>query len=157
TPSRVPSDNGTFTLLASASGGFTGSVGVSATGIVTLNNANVGVHTITIVASDNCGATSNTSLQVFVENAPSVPGALIAQAVSTTSISLTWQPVGNTTEYVVYRIASVSSPFVAVGTTSVPSFVDSNVTPNTAYLYRVRAFGPGGLSSFYSSMDLATT
>jgi hypothetical protein len=72
TPSDVPFDSGvTPTITVVASAGFTGSLTVNgSSGIVTINNAApVGTHTITVRASDNCGAMTSKSFSLLV-NAP---------------------------------------------------------------------------------------
>jgi hypothetical protein len=59
TPNAAPSDNGSAGL-AVATPGFTGSLSVNdSTGTVTIGNAGPsGIHTITVTATDNCGATT---------------------------------------------------------------------------------------------------
>ncbi|HNG34653.1 MAG TPA: putative Ig domain-containing protein, partial [Blastocatellia bacterium] len=59
-PATGPSDNGSVTLIGVQSvGAFTGTLSVNnATGVISVSNAQpAGAHTITIRATDNCGAT----------------------------------------------------------------------------------------------------
>lgn len=70
TPSAPPSDNGTVTLSFTP-GTFTGGVSVAPNGVVTVTTAApLGSSTITITGTDNCGATSSTTLIVKVGTAP---------------------------------------------------------------------------------------
>ncbi len=76
-PSASPSDNGTFTLSASASAGFTGTLAVNqTTGTVTVTNAGPsGTHTITVTATDNCGAVSTANFTVNINALPTITPA----------------------------------------------------------------------------------
>ncbi len=74
-PSSGPADNGSITAIAVQSAGtYTGSVSVNpSSGVITLGNAQpVGTHTITIRATDNCGATTDASFALTV-NAVNTP------------------------------------------------------------------------------------
>ena len=72
-PATGPSDNGSFGLSVLSTGSFGGSVSVSAAGVVSLGNAGPGgTHTITIRATDDCGAVTDATLQVQVSNTPPV-------------------------------------------------------------------------------------
>ena len=82
-PATGPSDNGTINVLQVLSTGtFTGDVSVNGAGVVTISNAApLGTHSITIRATDNCGAQTDASFQLTVDNtAPSfTPGTAIAR------------------------------------------------------------------------------
>jgi chitodextrinase len=69
---------------------------------------------------------------------PSVPSGVIATAVGTTSIQITWQPSNDPSgisEYRVFRVGS-STPIAATQNTT---FTDTQLTPNTTYSYVVTA------------------
>lgn len=69
-PTLAPQDAGSVsTVTVSASGGYTGTVTVvPATGVVSLGNVGpVGNHTLTITATDNCGASSQRSFTLNVQ------------------------------------------------------------------------------------------
>ena len=67
-PSVAPADNGLVTGLTAAATSFTGSlVGDAATGVVTVANASpAGSFTVDVTATDNCGATTQTSFGLTV-------------------------------------------------------------------------------------------
>jgi hypothetical protein len=60
-PATGPSDNGTVsTVVVQSQGTYTGTISVNASGVVAISNAKLGgVHTITIRATDDCGATTD--------------------------------------------------------------------------------------------------
>jgi hypothetical protein len=87
------------------------------------------------------------------------PAALEAVAVAASSVSLTWEPpaTGAVTHYIVERAAGASGPFTRLTPDAAgASFTDSAVSPDTAYLYRVRAVFSDGTTSGYGDPDLAT-
>ncbi|MBX7220433.1 MAG: putative Ig domain-containing protein [Blastocatellia bacterium] len=73
-PASGPSDNGSVAnIIVFSPGTFAGTVSVnSGTGVVTVGNAApVGTHTITIRATDNCGAITDATLTLTVTGAAS--------------------------------------------------------------------------------------
>jgi uncharacterized repeat protein (TIGR01451 family) len=72
-PATGPTDNGAVTTIqVQSTGTFTGNVSVNAAGVVQISNAApVGVHTITIRATDNCGAQTLATFQLTVNKANS--------------------------------------------------------------------------------------
>ena len=81
TPNAAPTDNGTVTTLTASAPGFTGTfVGNPTTGTVTVNSAGpAGVYTVTVTATDNCGATTTTTFQLTVNAIPTITGATISR------------------------------------------------------------------------------
>lgn len=88
--------------------------------------------------------------------APGAPGAITATATTTTTVAVFWNPVPGATSYQVER-SSNNGPFVVVTTTTATSFGDTGRSPNTTYLYRVRAFNGSTPGTSYSAVDHATT
>lgn len=72
TPGAAPSDNGTIVTLTAVAPGFTGTLtGNPATGVISVTNAGpVGSYTVTVTATDNCGATTTTTFTLSVACAP---------------------------------------------------------------------------------------
>ena len=81
-PLTGPGDNGAVaSIVVQDVGSYTGAVSVNAAGVVSISNAQpVGVHNLTIRAEDNCGATTDASFQLTVEN--TAPGFTPAGAKS---------------------------------------------------------------------------
>jgi uncharacterized protein (TIGR03437 family) len=67
-PSVAPNDNGMIASLTAAAPGFTGSFsGNTMTGVISVTNAGPnGTHTVTVTATDNCGATTTATFQLTV-------------------------------------------------------------------------------------------
>ena len=70
-PATGPADNGSVaSIVIQSSGTYTGTISVNSAGVVSISGATpVGSHTITIRATDNCGATTDTTLVLSVSNA----------------------------------------------------------------------------------------
>lgn len=86
---------------------------------------------------------------------PAAPANLLAEATSTTSVSLTWTAASGATEYDIER-ASAGTGFQSLTTVQAISYADTTAVASTAYLYRVKATNAGGASP-YSNVDLATS
>ncbi len=86
-------DNGSITSYSLQSvGSYTGGISVNASGVVSITAAApVGVHTITVRATDNCGTTTDASFTINVgNNGPSITPAatLIRQRGTSASVSI---------------------------------------------------------------------
>ncbi len=81
-PATGASDNGSITTAVVVSDGtYTGGISVATNGVITLTNAApIGVHAITIRATDNCGTTTDASFNLTVSN--SAPTFTPAAAIS---------------------------------------------------------------------------
>jgi len=111
------------------------------------------VNTVNVSVAGELITTNNTA------NDPTTvliaPQNLVATALSTTQVSLTWNAVVGATNYQLYRSAN-NGPFVQIAFPSTNSFLDNGVTPSTSYVYYARAtdtanLGPAG------NKDVATT
>ncbi len=76
TPDAAPTDNGTLVSLTASAPGFTGNITANtATGTLTINNAGpAGNHTVTVTATDNCGATASKTFNLVVNGPPTIAG-----------------------------------------------------------------------------------
>ncbi|HMY72353.1 MAG TPA: choice-of-anchor Q domain-containing protein, partial [Blastocatellia bacterium] len=72
TPSAAPTDNGTIAALTAAAPGFTGTLtGNPSTGVISVTNAGPsGSYTVTVTATDNCGATTTATFTLSVACPP---------------------------------------------------------------------------------------
>ena len=86
------------------------------------------------------------------------PVNLVVTANSNTSITLGWNAPagGGVAHYRVERSESVFGPFGFIGTATTPTFNDTTVTSQRAYLYRVRAVLTNGCQSEPGNMALGT-
>jgi hypothetical protein len=82
-PSAGPADNGSVaSLVVQSQGSYSGGISVAANGVISLSNAApVGIHSITVRATDNCGVTTDSGFSLTVNNtAPSfTPAAAITR------------------------------------------------------------------------------
>lgn len=83
------------------------------------------------------------------------PTSVVATAISTSQVYVTWNGVAGATRYQVHR-SSHNSPFTMVGFPLTTTFTDTNLTPGTTYVYFVRAADSANLG-LPSNMELATT
>ncbi len=91
---------------------------------------------------------------------PTAPTGLVAAAVSSTSISLSWNASSDEhgiSRYSVRRRTSSSQPFTEVGTTVSTSYSDTLVSASTTYQYQVVALDTSNNTSAPSNSDLAAT
>jgi len=86
---------------------------------------------------------------------PSSPTNVRAVAVSSTSISITWNSVSGAASYDVYYETG-SMPITKVNTVTVTSYTHTSLQPNTTYHYYIAARNSAGTSD-YSSRATAVT
>lgn len=92
-------------------------------------------------------------------NDPSQVGDLLASG--GTSINLTWSATANTVSYEIWRKGGSSTQWTKIDSVLAlpgvsPSYLDVNVTADTAYIYKVRAVNDTA-SAADSALQLATT
>jgi len=92
---------------------------------------------------------------VSTNSALAAPANVSANAVTDSSVTVSWSAVGDATSYEVFRSAN-GNAFTSAGTAASTGLTDGGVAPNTTYLYVVRSVNALG-SSGSSQMDLATT
>ena len=115
-------------------------------------------HSYTVTALDAADNESDPSEAVEVTlgdaAAPTVPEGLSAQALSTTSVALTWTASTDDSGVVTY---DVYRDVDLIGSTSETEFVDDTLAPGTAATYTVRARDDAGNVSDPSTSAEATT
>lgn len=85
---------------------------------------------------------------------PSVPKSLVATAVSSTQINLSWNSESVDSRAAGYNVFQYGE---RIGSTAGTSYTAKRLTPNTQYCYSVQAFDNAGNSSFQSDIACATT
>jgi hypothetical protein len=103
---------------------------------------------ITLIDGNNCAGTKSGSAVVAVNLAP--PTNLVATAVSTSQINVSWSFSGTANRFDLYRNGAVIYSGTAL------SYSDTAVQPSTAYWYKVIAV-QGSTVSADSNRDIATT
>jgi len=104
---------------------------------------------------------SATTQAVPDTTAPSVPANVMAAAVSTNQVNVSWSASSDNvgvTGYLVERSSGAgSTSFAQVATPAGASFSDTGLAASTVYNYRVRATDAAGNLSGYSAVASATT
>jgi len=85
-----------------------------------------------------------------------IPTNVVATAISTAQVNVTWTAVANADHYEVWRSVDGAS-YGSVATPSSASHSDTSVVAGKTYLYKVRAVDAGSITSSFSSIDPATT
>ena len=81
----------------------------------------------------------------------SIPGLVRAYSTSYTSIRVSWQAVTGATGYEVIRKSSATGIYYKLPATTATSLLNTGLTTNHTYYYRVRAYRKVGLSTYYYS------
>jgi hypothetical protein len=94
-----------------------------------------------------------------VSATPPTPGALTATAISAYQINLAWTDLAaNEIGMYIERALGSSGPWSDVGFVgaNITSFSDTNLTPNTTYHYRIRAFNQTDVSAYPNTTNATT-
>ncbi|MFD2572021.1 fibronectin type III domain-containing protein [Spirosoma soli] len=88
-----------------------------------------------------------------------IPQNLVAKALSTTQINLTWQAVAGASGYQLERSPNGNDNWqkIADPAANATSYTDESRTPNTRYYYRIRALNAAGVPGDYSNVASDTT
>ena len=170
-----PSGTGqTVTLSALVSTGIAGAItgtvsfydsaqligyGPVQSGLATLTTSfsPLGGHSITATYEGDANNRPSTSaVMTQTVNQLATPTNVVATGTSSTTASVTWSALAGATSYEVRRSVN-GSPFVLAGSPAGASFNDGGLTPNSEYLYVVRAIFGGSGSSADSTPDVART
>jgi chitodextrinase len=141
---------------------FQDNVSVGTTAARTLNLSGLTPNTtyaLKVRASDAAGNWSAPSAVRSVKTladsaAPTVPAALVASAITNTSVTLTWTASTDNVGVTAYEVFRGT---VSQGTTDATTMVVNGLTPATAYTLRVRARDAAGRWSTQSVALVVTT
>jgi hypothetical protein len=153
--------------------GYTGTVQFTSTdgaatlpGNYTFTAGDNGTHTFTggfilrtvgsqsVAVTDMANAQNTLTRNVTV--GPPTPVGVTATGATGTSVNVSWTASAGATQYEIIR-ASTSSPYATLITIAGTNHLDTTASPNTAYVYRVKAIDGAGRSSSFSAPDAATT
>jgi len=105
------------------------------------------------------GTTAVSGTRVTTTTAPSAPSGLSAQALSESSIRLSWSDgSSNESGFKIERATGAQGPFAQVGTVNagIVQFTDTGLAASTIYQYRVRAYNGSGDSAYTAAVSAAT-
>ena len=77
---------------------------------------------------------------------PAAPTGIETAAIDRNSVTLSWADPGDAVQWKVFRTTREDIPFEQVGTTTEPTFTDTDVLTTRPYLYQVVALNAGGTS-----------
>ncbi len=126
---------------------------------ISISSLATGTHSITAQYGGNSnllGSTSDALSQVVNASSFGAPPFFTAAASSTSRVAMSWGAVAGATNYEVHRATVITGPFTLIATVTGTAYANTGLAANTTYLYKVRANGSGGPSSF-TSVDAATT
>ena len=109
--------------------------------------------------TDRNGHTELAEFRIFGEApAGTVPGAPVnvTASVNSNAISVSWGAAPNATGYIVQRVGDDAASVVEVSTTAL-NYTDSNLAPNTTYVYQVQAVNGTRRGPVSATRGLATT
>jgi hypothetical protein len=91
------------------------------------------------------------------DSPPATPTGLTGNAVSATSVQLTWNSVSGATEYQIERKEDGQSSYVSSGYPTSTSHTVTGLKANTKYFFRVAAYNSNGLGSYSSDVSVTTS
>lgn len=111
-----------------------------------------------ITVQDNVEGNTSNPLEVKTEAlpVPTTPTNITATSQSSNTILLNWTPSINATYYTIYRSISPSGTFEVIGTTTIPTFLDTNLQPKTTYYYQISAANTSGSSANSTTVNATT-
>jgi uncharacterized repeat protein (TIGR01451 family) len=111
-------------------------------------------NTVTVSGGGEIDASNDTASDGTTITMP-LPAGVVATAVTSTQVDVAWTAYVGAVSYQIDR-QSAAAGFSQIGTSPTNSFSDTSASPDSAYLYRVRAVTGSGASPS-SNADLATT
>jgi fibronectin type 3 domain-containing protein len=111
----------------------------------------------TVMAGNGAGWSAKSPAVSGTTNALTAPTGLSVTAQSQAGMSVSWNAVSGASSYKIYRAASSSGPFTVIMTSTTASYIDTGLTANTSYWYKVSVLSSGGTEGPQSSAVSGTT
>jgi|GEM_PF-1136613 fibronectin type 3 domain-containing protein/putative cell wall-binding protein len=83
-----------------------------------------------------------------IASVPTAPANLTSKSQSISQIALSWLTVNGATSYAVYRASSYYGSYYQIAKVSSTSYINSGLSPNTTYYYKIKAMNGTGSSAF---------
>jgi fibronectin type 3 domain-containing protein len=143
---------------SSASTGTYTSVGTSTTTSYNNTGLTAGTTYYYKVAAYNAYSEGVLSADISVTTIPPMPTDVIANIISATNITVSWNSVNGAVGYRIYRATTSTGTYTQVGTSTTTSYSDTGLTTfATTYYYKVSAYntaGEGSQSSFVTALRI---
>lgn len=109
-----------------------------------------------VVEASNPSGLSAPSAQATATTVLAEPTGVVATAVSSSEIDLSWTAVSGATSYTVQRSNASGGPYITAGSNTVTSLADTGLNPGTTYFYVVEAVNPAGPSARSTQVSTIT-
>ena len=146
----MTSSTGNVQYDSDGNGTFGDNVKSLTDGTFTISTKDVVAESVTLTAAASSKTGSSSSITILA-----VPTNVVAVATSTSAVSVSWTAASGATSYEIWR-SSLNSAYALIDTTTGTTYPNTGLTPDTTYLYRVKAVHAAGTTDF-SSFDAATT
>ncbi len=103
--------------------------------------------------SSNPEKTGTYSNYRYLKPVPAVPGSVVLQRTSATSINLSWSAVEGATGYEVWRAASLNGRYYAIASTDKLTYDNIGLYASKLYYYKVIAYTKVGTAKVYGSFS----
>jgi hypothetical protein len=122
-----------------------------------------GTDTFTYEVTDSLGATSSATFTINIfddrvdVDPPSVPGSLLSELTGGTYVRLNWVASSDNIGVVGYKIYKKNSGnYVEVADIDALTYLDSGLSPNTSYFYKVSAYDEAGNEATSTELSVTT-
>ena len=143
---RARSSTGTYALIAT-----TTEPSYNNAGLTTNSTYYYKIRAYTTVGSIKIF--SDFSIVVSSKPIPSAPTSVKAVSTSYNSINLSWGAVTGASEYEVYRATSSTGTYTLISTITATSYNNTELTTNSTYYYKSRAYTAVGNEKVYSGFS----
>jgi len=110
--------------------------------------------TFTLYAINDFGVSPTAEYRAFI---PEAPTGVTANALSISSIAISWNRLYWALNYIIQRAASSNGTYSQIGTSTGITYSDTGLLPGTTYYYRVIASNAFGNSSVSAVVSAQTT